>query len=404
MSSSPIDSPKAPEGSPRERADTLRLVAGAALLVLSVPCLALGLPGIVLAMGLLVHATLGRTSARGPAMLLGVIAVSTWWPLVWCLVDARLDPLFASLATLAVAAVTAALAPLVLAPLAHVASTPSDTSTSETSTSDTSTSDTSTADRSTASVFAELLAHPASHRITARLAVLFVALAAIAPPIWLSPLMGYVLGALGLALGLAFGLPRALRARRDAVSSSSRRSLDGLALALAWTFAALSSLVALQFPAPATPGALGADARSFDRARREGPVLVSPHERGFVVSVADGGGVGLVRTPFGRPERVSIEASAGSSERALRVCAAREEASSCVVVDHDGVRLDDGPLDRARAAYGKTGLGLLAALAGLLLALASFGARRPRLARALAFASALTFTALALIPWWPGMP
>lgn len=419
MSGSPIDSPKAPDDPPKERADAFRFVAGAALLVLSVPCLALGLPGIVLAIGLLVHATLGRASVRGPAMLLGVIAVSTWWPLAWCLVDARLDPLFASLATFGVAAVAAALAPLVLAPLVHVASThtsstrasdthTSETRASETRTSDTHTPDTHTSDTPAPSSLADLLAHPASRGIAARVAVLLVALAALAPPIWLSPLLGYLLGASGLALGLAFGLPRALRARRADVSSSSRpaRTGEGLTLALAWTLAALSSLAALQFPAPASPGALGADTRAFDRPRREGSVLVSPHELGFVVAVADGGGVGLVRTPFGRPARVSIdvlEASLRFPERTIRICAARDEASSCVVVDDDGVRRDDGPLERARAAYGTVGLALLAVVASLLLALAIFGAHRPHLARVLAFASAVAFTALASIPWWQRM-
>jgi hypothetical protein len=271
------------------------------------------------------------------------------------------------------------------------------------------------------SSLADLLSRPASRGIAARVTVLLVALAALAPPIWLSPLFGYLFGALGLALGLAFGLPRALRVRRTDVSSSAshrRRTGEGLALALAWTLAALSSLASLQLPAPATPGALGADSRAFDRARREGRVLVSPHELGFVVSVADGGGVGLVRTPFGRPERISIEvleasssadpadreASARSPGRAIRICAARDEASSCVVVDDDGVRLDDGPLDRARAAYGKIGLALLAVVASLLVTLAIFGAHRPRFARALAFACAVTFTALALMPWGPQMP
>ncbi len=449
MSGSPIDSPKAPDDPPKERADAFRFVAGAALLVLSVPCLGLGLPGIVLAIGLLVHATLGRASVRGAAILLGVIAVSTWWPLAWCLVDARLDPLFASLATFGVAAVAAALAPLVLAPLVHVASThtsetrasdthtsetrasetrtsdthtpdthtsetrtsetrTSDTHTSETRASDTRASDTHTSDTPAPSSLADLLAHPASRGIAARVAVLLVALAALAPPIWLSPLLGYLLGASGLALGLAFGLPRALRARRADVSSSSRpaRTGEGLTLALAWTLAALSSLAALQFPAPASPGALGADTRAFDRPRREGSVLVSPHELGFVVAVADGGGVGLVRTPFGRPARVSIdvlEASPRFPERTIRICAARDEASSCVVVDDDGVRRDDGPLERARAAYGTIGLALLAVVASLLLALAIFGAHRPHLARVLAFASAVAFTALASIPWWQRM-
>jgi hypothetical protein len=292
----------------------------------------------------------------------------------------------------------------------------SDTHTSDTHTSDTHTSDTHTSDARASdtrasggsSSLADLLAHPASRGIAARVAVLLVALAALAPPIWLSPLLGYLLGASGLALGLAFGLPRALRARRADVSSSSRpaRTGEGLTLALAWTLAALSSLAALQLPAPASPGALGADTRAFDRPRREGSVLVSPHELGFVVAVADGGGVGLVRTPFGRPARVSIdvlEASPRFPERTIRICAARDEASSCVVVDDDGVRRDDGPLERARAAYGTIGLALLAVVASLLLALAIFGAHRPHLARVLAFASAVAFTALASIPWWQRM-
>jgi hypothetical protein len=437
---------------PNDRPATLRLVASAALLVLSVPCLLLGLPGIVLAVGAIVHATLGRASVRGPAMLFGVIAVSTWWPLVWCLVDARLDALVAALATLALGAFAAALAPLVLAPLALVARTSrtdptvaadattsdaitsspitsspitSSPITSSPSTSSPTTSDAITSSPITSSPITSshrpsegvslgaLLAVPASRHVRARVAVLLVTLAALAPPIWLAPLVGYLLGALGLALGLAFGLPRALRARRADASpmadvspraTHDRRPREGLALALAWTLAALSSLVAVQLPARATPGALGADARAFDRPRREGPVRVAPHELGFVVSVADGGGAGLVRTPFGRPDRVSLDrldARARPGERAaIRVCAARAQATACVRVDDDGVRLDDGPLDRARAAYGTSGLAILAVVMGLLLALAVFGARRPRLTRALAFASAVAFAAFALAPWW----
>lgn len=374
----------APVTTSMDRSARLRVVAGAALLVLSAPCLILGLPGVLLAAALVVGAT--PSGKRGPVMLLCALAFTTWWPASWCLVDARLAPTEAALLLAAITCFAFAIAPLVLAPIAIAAG---------------------------ASGLADALAHPASRRPAVRGSVAILTLAAFAPPTLLSPLVGYLSGASALALGLSFGIPHALRAHAskdptqvgDVSDAAKGPDRPAVALALALVVVGLSALGVLSLPSDPKPGPLGPDGRSFDGPLREGPVLVTPHDEGFVVSVADGGGAGLVSTPFGRPDRVSIHLEHREERRepraaaSLRVCAARDEASVCTWIDRDGVRLDDGPLDRASSAYGTTGLALLACIATLLLALALLGTRRP-LATPLVLASIGALLALAAMPWW----
>ncbi len=349
-----------------------RLGAAAGLLSLGLSCLGLGLPLVALAV---VVAWWGAPewSRRGAALLVACVVALLWWGLAWVTVGLAVDS--GVRFVVAVSLVAGALAPFVFAASARAEGAPS--------------------------FVGSLDATPLRCALVA-----FGAGASLAPLLLLSPLVGYLSGALVVAAALTLWLIRSVAGGPRAASATDAIVPDDLdadrwlpLLAVGLLAACCSWATVLLVPSAAHPVALLPEPSESFGASMATPspnLRVSPRDDGFAVEARDGGGAGAIGWAHGRPERVAfVRAPDG-----LRVCIGRAAHAACVDVDAEGVRRDDGPVGRLRAGAGATDVALMMVALSLLVLLGVFGARwRSRVAAAVVVVAGLAWSALAVARW-----